>query len=326
MNSINVLFVDDESLTLNAVERILHKSSYSRFYAYSGVESLEKMALHPIHVLVTDMRMPEMDGISLLEKVKELYPDTVRIAFSAYTMTSQLIPCINTGEIYRFISKPVNPHELRKAVDDAIDYHLIRKDRIELVNELKEKNKKLEEALEHQMHVELQLRQMTVTDSLTGLFNRRYLSASLNPSFEHCLRYQNGLSCLMIDLDNFKQINDTYGHAHGDFILGEFASRLKKEIRSADMAFRYGGEEFVVLLPHTDLENAKVIAGRILASSLEKPYEYDERSITVTVSIGMACFKTHAPKTADDLLKTADKMLYMAKNRGRNQICYQSAS
>jgi diguanylate cyclase (GGDEF)-like protein len=323
MNTINVLFVDDESLTLNAVERILHKSSFTRCYAYTGGEALEKMAAKDIHVLVTDMRMPEMDGISLLKKVKELYPDTVRIALSAYTMTSQLIPCINTGEIFRFITKPVSPYELRKSIDDAIEYYLIRKDRIELVNELKEKNKKLEEALEHQMHVEIQLRQMAINDALTGLFNRRYLSASLNPSFEHCLRYQNGLSCLMIDLDHFKQINDTYGHAFGDFILGEFASRLKKEIRSADMAFRYGGEEFVVLLPHTDLENAKVIAGRILASSWEKPYLHEGQSITVTVSIGMACFKTHSPKTAEELLKTADKMLYLAKNRGRNQICYQ---
>ena len=321
MKPIQVLFVDDEAFTLNALERLLRKAPYTRHYAEDGAAALELMAATPIQVLVTDMKMPQMDGLSLLKQVKEMHPDTVRIALSAYTMTGQLLPCINTGEIYRFITKPIVPEELRQALDDAVDYYLLRKDRIELVNELKEKNRKLQAALDYQEQIERQLRQLAVTDALTGLFNRRYLSVSLDHAFEQCLRYNKDLSCLMLDLDHFKQINDTYGHAFVDFVLREFSSRLKKAIRSADLAFRYGGEEFVVLLPHADLESAKVIAKRILQACRTRPFENDGQSeAVVTVSIGAACFKAHGPQTAEEMLATADKLLYAAKQGGRNQI------
>jgi len=322
MKTIHVLFVDDEAFTLNALERLLRKAPYTLHYAESGAAALEKMAATPIQVLVTDMKMPQMDGLSLLRQVKEMYPDTVRIALSAYTMTGQLLPCINTGEIYRFITKPIVPEELRQALDDAVDYYLLRRDRIELINELKEKNRKLQTALEYQQQIQNQLQQLAVTDALTGLFNWRYLSVSLDHEFEQCLRYQKGLSCLMLDLDHFKQINDTYGHTSGDFVLKEFSARLKKAIRTADIGFRYGGEEFVVLLPHTDLESAKVIAERILTACRTKPFEIDGQSVAVTVSIGAACFKAHGPQTAEEMLATADKLLYEAKQSGRNQcVC-----
>jgi len=126
MKDIHILFVDDEAFTLNSLKRLLRKESYSIHYAESGAAALDIMKEILIHILVTDMKMPEMDGLTLLRHVKEKYPDTVRIALSAYTMTGQLLPCINTGEIYRFITKPIIPEELRQSIQDAIDYYLVR--------------------------------------------------------------------------------------------------------------------------------------------------------------------------------------------------------
>jgi len=320
MKDIHILFVDDEKFTLNALERLLRKSPYTRHYAENGPAALKIMAENPIHILVTDMKMPGMDGLELLEQVKKMYPDSVRLALSAYAMTGQLLPCINTGEIYRFITKPIIPEELRQAINDAIDYFLIRKDRIALVNELKQKNEKLRQAIAHQKQIEKQLQRLAVIDDLTGLYNRRYFTTSLEREFEQGRRYNKGLSCLMMDLDHFKQINDTCGHAFGDFVLREFSNRLKKNLRSTDFAFRYGGEEFVLLLPHTALKNALILGERILQSCRTEPFQDDGQSLSATVSIGAVCFNHHQPETPKNMIIMADKKLYQAKETGRDRI------
>jgi len=320
-DTMTILFVDDEPDALSALKRYLNRQIYTQFYALNGREALKLMAKNSVDIIVTDMKMPVMDGLTLLRHVKEKYPDTVRVALSAFTLTAQLIPCINTGEIYRFITKPIVPEELKQALNDAIDYRLLQKDRVELINALSEKNSQLESALAYQKQVENQLKQMTVTDPLTGLYNRKYLENSIDNEFTQCQRYEKDLSCLMIDLDHFKQVNDQYGHAVGDYVLTEFSSRLKKTIRSSDIAFRYGGEEFLVLLPHTDLEHAKVTAERILRDCRLNPFRKDDHVLTVTASIGMSSFDGFNPESAEDLLKMADENLYKAKQTGRDRIC-----
>lgn len=322
MKDVHILFVDDEVFTLKSLERLLRKESYARHYAENGEAALEIMADTPIHILVTDMKMPGMDGLTLLRQAKEKYPDTVRMALSGYTLTGQLLPCINTGEIYRFITKPIVPEELRQCIQDAIDYFLVHKDRIELVQALKEKNEKLRRALEHQKQVEKQLQHLAVVDDLTGLYNRRFLDVSIKREFEQCKRYTNDLSCFMMDLDHFKQINDTYGHSFGDFVLREFSNRLKKTTRNTDFGFRYGGEEFLILLPHTPMEKALAIGNRILQSCRAAPFQESSQSVTVTISIGAVSFKQHQPKTPEEMITMADKMLYQAKQNGRDRIFY----
>ncbi len=156
-SDISVLFVDDEPIILRAVERVLYKENYSKHFAGSGADALAVMAAKPIHILITDMKMPGMDGLTLLKQVKELYPDTVRLALSASFQTDLLLHCINTGEIFRYITKPVGHEELKQAIRDAIDYFLLRQDRIALVFELQNKNDKFQELLEHEKLVEQQL-------------------------------------------------------------------------------------------------------------------------------------------------------------------------
>jgi diguanylate cyclase (GGDEF)-like protein/PAS domain S-box-containing protein len=158
MNDIHILFVDDEADILSAVKRMMTKESYSVHFAQNGADALNIMAETPIHVIVSDMRMPEMDGLTLIRHVKERHPDTVRMALSADIKANSLLHCINTGEIFRYITKPAEPGELRQAIRDGVEYFLVRKDRIDLVHQLEEKNEKLMQLLAQEQNIKLQLR------------------------------------------------------------------------------------------------------------------------------------------------------------------------
>ncbi|MDG4793540.1 diguanylate cyclase [Micromonospora sp. WMMD1082] len=163
---------------------------------------------------------------------------------------------------------------------------------------------------------------LSLTDPLTGLWNYRYLRESLRREVERASRFGRMVSVLALDLDRFKKVNDTYGHAAGDTVLAEFARRVRGEIREVDLAFRQGGEEFVVLLPETDSRGATIVAERLGAAVRDTPvtvvgHAGVREPITVTVSIGIAVFPDHAD-TGPQVLQAADEALYAAKGAGRD--------
>ena len=162
---------------------------------------------------------------------------------------------------------------------------------------------------------------LAVTDCLTGLYNRRYMVSHLDTLMERARESGRPVALLVMDIDHFKDVNDSYGHAVGDEVLKEFAERIKRNVRSIDLAVRYGGEEFVAVLPETDLEAARMVAERLRRNVSEKPFEVstDEGRITVTVSIGGTVYHGTGID-ADGLLRHADEALYAAKNRGRNRV------
>ncbi|MEN8140203.1 MAG: diguanylate cyclase [Thermodesulfobacteriota bacterium] len=320
MLDMNVLFVDDEQYTLNALRRLLRKESYGQFFALSGAEALAIMAENPIHIIATDMKMPEMDGLQLLEIIKQRFPETIRIVLSAYTQTGQLLPCINSGEVFRFITKPVQEEELRTAINDAMKLYMVHMDKAELIHSLEEKNRLLLKTLERKNEIEEQLRHLSIVDELTGLYNRRQLMHLLNQEFQQSKRYNQDLSCLLIDLDHFKYTNDTFGHTFGDLVLQQFSQRIKASLRDADIAFRYGGEEFLVLLPESDLEAAQQVGNRIVESCKSTPYVSGDISHINTVSVGVASLKECDPDNPGQLIAEADRMLYKAKRGGRNRL------
>lgn len=164
------------------------------------------------------------------------------------------------------------------------------------------------------------------TDVLTGWHNRRYLAVRMNEELARARRDRSQLVCLMLDIDHFKRVNDTWGHAAGDGVLREFAQRIEAEVRASDVAARFGGEEFVVLLPTTTVAAARLLAERIRTAVAAEPVQLpNDESVTITVSIGIAS-ATPLPdsndlKTAgDSLLARADVALYRAKSEGRNRI------
>lgn len=165
----------------------------------------------------------------------------------------------------------------------------------------------------------MELETLATTDGLTGLFNHRYFYNRLEEEYNISLRYNVFLSCIMLDIDFFKKINDTYGHRKGDIILKELAAVIMKTIRKTDIAARYGGEEFVILLPHTDEKGALYQAERIRKSVKSSKYSALPAKESLTVSLGITTCNEDNIAKAEDLVKYADEALYEAKKRGRDQ-------
>ena len=170
------------------------------------------------------------------------------------------------------------------------------------------------------------LNEISITDALTGLYNRGYMIDRLNLEFKRAARNREILSCLMIDLDHFKRINDTYGHKFGDFILEAFSSRLKGLIRETDIFGRYGGEEFLIILPNTNLEGGRHLAEKLRAGLEAEKIQHDCFSLLVTASFGVASIENNEVVTADHLLQLSDRALYKAKETGRNRVCVTGVS
>ncbi len=169
------------------------------------------------------------------------------------------------------------------------------------------------------------------TDVLTGWHNRRYLTVRINEELARARRDRTRLVCLMLDIDHFKRVNDTWGHAAGDVVLQELAQRIESQVRASDVAARYGGEEFVVLLPQTDVSAASKLAERIRTAVASEPVILPNgESVTITASIGIAEVSPGAEDTdlktlGDSLIARADVALYAAKSAGRDQVVVEAA-
>jgi two-component system cell cycle response regulator len=162
--------------------------------------------------------------------------------------------------------------------------------------------------------------EMAITDALTGLHNRRYMETHLSTLADQAASRGKPLALMMLDIDYFKSINDNYGHDAGDDVLREFAMRVRKSIRGIDLACRYGGEEFVIVMPETDLHVAGMVAERLRRSVANEPFSVHkgEKRIEVTTSIGLSTLEQKGEPIAD-VMKRADTALYRAKNEGRNR-------
>jgi two-component system, cell cycle response regulator len=164
------------------------------------------------------------------------------------------------------------------------------------------------------------LEKLAVTDYLTGIYNIRYFYSRLEEEFSRAERYQLPLSCIMLDIDHFKKINDSYGHRIGDLILREFAQLIKQYTRKSDLVARYGGEEFIMLLPQTSLKGALIEAKRLQKVVKETQFAQLREGQRITVSFGISCLPDRKIKKPDDLINFADNALYKAKEKGRDLI------
>ncbi|UCF87705.1 MAG: diguanylate cyclase [Nitrospiraceae bacterium] len=169
-----------------------------------------------------------------------------------------------------------------------------------------------------QLHRQVEM--LAITDGLTGLFNHKHFQERLNQEFQRIQRIPQPLSLLLIDIDFFKKINDTYGHPAGDMVLKKLAQILKKTLRGIDIIARYGGEEFAAVLMGTDRGGAKKMAERLRSKVMEIPFQTDEGEIKITLSIGVATHP-HDAEAKDEIISRADQALYHAKESGRNQVC-----
>ncbi len=190
--------------------------------------------------------------------------------------------------------------------------------------ELAEAKSKAEDLARRLRVANERLSELASVDELTSLFNRRFFNDTFQREFRRCQRYQRPMTCILIDVDHFKQFNDTYGHQQGDVILVELAACLRSSLRGSDVAARYGGEEFVVLLPETSLYASRIAAEKLRRAVETHPFTYrPDEPLHVTISLGLACFDgSEAGMDPDMLLKRADDKLYESKANGRNRFSF----
>jgi two-component system cell cycle response regulator len=167
---------------------------------------------------------------------------------------------------------------------------------------------------------EEKLVELATTDPLTGLYNRRHFFEPANIEIERAQRYNHPLSCMMFDVDYFKNINDTQGHRFGDRVLQEMVKRCRVNIRRVDIFARYGGDEFVILLPETGLQRATKLAKRLRDEFQEQKLQTEGKNTLITLSVGVATMNGDSDLKLDTLLVRADQALYKSKGKGRNQV------
>jgi two-component system, cell cycle response regulator len=303
--STTILLAEDDPVTRMLMTRFLKKAGYEVDAVPNGSEALDKMTKRYYPMLVTDWEMPEMDGVALCKAVRNMQLDgyVYALLLTARDSKEHIIAGLEAGAD-DYLIKPV--HEL------------------ELIARLNAGRRILN--LEHSLRVaNHRNRILSITDALTGTYNRRYLMEQLPRELERCRRYAYPLSVLMCDVDHFKEINDARGHAAGDEVLQQFAARAQKSIRSnSDWVARYGGEEFLIVLPETSYEGAMHAAEKIRTLIAATPFNTRAGDAPVMASFGVASTGPCGPDITlkvDALIRTADECLYRSKQGGRNRSC-----
>ncbi len=318
---IKILIVDDKPNNLFTLKTVLQETEAEFVEADSGNEALRQLLHHDFALAILDVQMPEMDGYELARLIRgrEKTSRLPIIFLSAiYSDSFHIFKGYNSGAV-DFITKPFHPEILVGKVLFFMEIYRQQQQLKETISEL-ERTKQL--VLDQNRLLE----RMATHDELTGLCNRRKLAEVMKREVERSRRYGTELSLLMLDLDHFKKVNDTYGHDFGDFVIKEFAARLLAGIRRSDFSFRFGGEEFIVLLPQTGISGALTAAEKIRALCSEQPFSGLQASISMTVSIGIASCQEHKPQQPDDLICCADRALYLAKELGRNRVVVHTSA
>lgn len=302
-SSNTILLAEDDPVTRMLMTRFLKKAGYEVTAVGDGEEALERMSERYYPILVTDWEMPSMDGVELCKAVRNLQLD---------------------GYVYSLLltARNAKEHIIAGLEAGADDYLIKPVHEPELIARLNTGRRIL--ALEHSLRAANDRnRILSVTDALTGAFNRRYMMDQLPRELERCRRYGIPLSVIMCDVDHFKQVNDRYGHAAGDDVLQQFTARIQRAIRSlSDWLARLGGEEFLVVLPDTAHAGALKVAEKIREVVSTAPFMTRAGDVPVTASFGVASTFEQGPDLAlkvETLLRTADECLYGSKQNGRNR-------
>ena len=286
---IKILVIDDEETMRSLLTDVLVDAGYNVKAVPTGEKALGEIKEDEYGVVITDLRMPGIDGVRVIKETKEVNENICIIAITGYPSVRSAVDAMREGA-YDYITKPFNIDEIRVVVGRAAERYFL-----------------LKEAGQKEFY-----RELSISDGLTGLYNHRHLHEVLPREIDRAKRYPQPLSVLMIDIDDFKKYNDTNGHLAGDKLLSDIARLLVATTRNVDIVFRYGGEEFVVLLPQVGKKGGVEVAKHMLGLVKQK--------LPVTVSIGIACFPDDGI-SKEKLLKKADLAMYQAKQLGKDRIC-----
>lgn len=289
-HSADILVIVDEKEAAETLGSVLFAAGHNVNVVFSSKEGLKILKDTRCAVVIAELRMPDTSGSEMVRAVKNIDPKTSVIVITPYLFINSAIEVMEDGA-FGYITKPFNPSEIRIVVEHAVERYFL-----------------MAEADKKSYYYDL-----SILDGLTGVYNHRYLHEVLDREISRAKRYPQHLSLVMTDVDNFKKYNDVNGHMAGDELLKGMTNLFVRSIRNLDMVFRYGGEEFVILMIETDKKGAALAAERIL--SLVR------LSLPTTVSMGVADYPTDATEK-DVLIDKADKALYRAKETGKDKVCF----
>jgi two-component system cell cycle response regulator len=300
-----ILIVDDRASSYERLATML-SAEHTVEIESEPAEALFRTAEGDYELIIVSLSLQNFDGLRLCSQIRSLE-------------RTRNVPIL-------MISEPDNNARLARGLEIGVNDYLIRPiDKNELLARVRTQIKKKRYAERLRDNVQLSI-EMAITDALTGLHNRRYMETHLAGLVEQAESRGKPIAVLVLDIDFFKSINDTHGHDAGDDVLREFALRIRKSIRNIDLACRYGGEEFVIVMPETDMGVATMVAERLRRRIAGEPFPVSQgaRLLNVTLSIGIAAL-AGAGDTAGNMLKRADQALYRAKRDGRNRVVADAA-
>ncbi len=296
-----ILVVDDNRDNVEIIATRLRFRGYEIEEASDGATALEMVRNNPPDLMLLDVMLPDIDGYEIARRLKndEDMPFIPIILVTARDTTQDKVAGLDAGAD-DYLTKPIDFPELEARVRS-----MLRIKRLQ--DEIEEKNRELE--------------RLSISDGLTGLFNHRHIHQLLHDEFERADRIGERLSVAMFDLDRFKAVNDTYGHQAGDRVLEQLADILRESAREIDRLGRYGGEEFMALLPGTSIEDAEVFVERVRHEVARRPFNIGKgEPLRMTLSAGIATYPHSAINDPETLVRLADEALYAAKAAGRNRV------
>jgi diguanylate cyclase (GGDEF)-like protein len=297
-----VLVADDDRITRELLCNLLRSAGMRVEAVQDGQEAIERVSRGGVSLVLLDMLMPRLTGLEACRILKAMDPEAFLpvVLCTVRTDIDSRIEGLRLGAD-DYVCKPFDERELLARVTAMLRI----KAQADAVREARQR-----------------LEQLATHDELTGLFNYRYLNARLAEEWKRAERYHEPLAALMLDLDRFKSLNDTHGHLFGDTVLRSVAQRLRRSVREIDVLARYGGDEFLVVLPNTHLSGAVAVADRIWReiNALVLPIEGRDEVVALGLSTGVAAYPSRDVRSKDTLLKVADEALYSAKRDGRNRI------
>jgi len=295
---IHILVVEDDANMLKTLSDILSEESYI-ITGVGSIKSAREELKHKFYNLaLVDLKLADGSGLELLKEIKELNEETMSIVLTGFASIESAVSAMNQGA-FSYLQKPLNMEELKISIKKALK-----------MQELSSSNKNLI----------ARLQDLSLKDQLTGLYNYRYLRERISSEFKRAKRYVFPLSLIILDIDYLKSINDTYGYQYGDLIIKEFTQELLKNARGNDVAIRYGGDEFIVILPDTDKKGAMIFAKRLFSALTEHAFDQKNNRIKLKVSIGISSFPECRVSTEQGFLDSADQALRGAKERGGNRL------
>lgn len=306
-----VLIVDDVPVGIKVLGELL-REHYEILVATSGSRAIEVALKNQPDLILLDVVMPDMDGLETCRQLKgnTQTKDIPVIFLTAMSESSDVIKGFEVGG-QDYIVKPFHKTEVIARVKNHLELKKSKEKVKQYALELEQKNDELQQLLE-------KTEQLAMTDFLTGITNRRFAIKKMNEELSRINRGGDGFSLLMIDIDNFKSINDSYGHACGDYVLKNLINLIKPVLREYDMIARWGGEEFLIMLPMTEINDAKTVAEKVVSCVGAQIFNYKGISFNVTVTAGVAQYQVD--DDLDSIIKRADEAMYQGKMSGKNCV------